>query len=102
MTGITDVKKITTAASDLGAKLYRIWVPAQRVLTFSPADDMIAPESNLSVSIDKGSISIAYGSRFLSKISIRGIKQYPFEEDIYPQPEDLLSSLSLAINEFSI
>ncbi|MFZ2198072.1 MAG: PilN domain-containing protein [Thermodesulfovibrionales bacterium] len=102
MTGFTDVKKITTAASDLGAKLYRIWVPIQRVLTFSPADDMIAPESNLSVSIDKGSISIAYGSRFLSKINIRGIKQYSFEEDIYPQPEDLLSSLSLAINEFSI
>lgn len=102
MTGVTDVKKITTAASDLGAKLYRIWGPIRRVLTFSPADDMIAPESNLSVSIDKGNISIAYGSRFLSKISIKGLKQYAFEEDIYPQPEDLLSSLSLAVNEFSI
>jgi len=102
MTGITDVKKITAAASDLGGKLYRIWGPIQRVLTFSPADEMIAPENNLSVSIDKGNISIAYGSRFLSKISIGGMKQYSFEEDIYPQPEDLLSSLSLAVNEFSI
>lgn len=102
MTGITDVKKMTAAASALGAKLYTIWVPIQRVLTFSPADDMIAPKKNLSVSIDKGNISIAYGSRFLSKISIRGIKQYSFEEDIYPQPEDLLSSLSLAVNEFNI
>ena len=99
MNGITDVKKMTTAASDLGAKLYRIWVPIRRVLTFSPADNMIAPKKNLSVSIDKGNISIAYGSRFLSKISIKGIKQYTFEEDKYPQPEDLLSSLSLAINE---
>lgn len=102
MTGIMDVKKITAAASDLGAKLHTIWVPIQRVLTFSPADDMIAPKKNLSVSIDKGNISIAYGSRFLSKISISGIKQYSFEEDFYPQPEDLLSSLSLAVNEFNI
>ncbi len=101
MTGITDVKKMTAAVSDLGAKLYSIWVPIRRVLTFSPADDMIAPKNNLSVSIDKGNISIASGSRFLSKISITGIKQYSFEEDIYPQPEDLLSSLSLAVNEFN-
>ena len=101
MTGMTNVKKMTAAASDLGAKLNRIWVPIRRVLTFSPADDMIAPKKNLSVSIDKGNISIAYGSRFLSKISIKGIKQYSFEEDRYPQPEDLLSSLSLAVNEFN-
>src|SRR3990172_9570481 len=101
MTGRTDVKKMLTAASGLGAKLNRIWAPIRRVLTFSPADDMIAPQKNLSASIDKGNISIAYGSRFLSKISLKGIKQYSFEEDRYPQPEDLLSSLSLAVNDFN-
>ena len=101
MTGITDIKKMTTAASGLGAKLSRIWIPIRRVLIFSPADDMIAPKKNLSASLDKGNISIAYGSRFLSKISIKGVKQYSFEEDRYPQPEDLLSSLSLAVNEFN-
>jgi len=101
MTGMTNVKKMTSAASDLGAKFNRIWVPIRRVLTFSPAGDIIAPQKNLSASIDKGNISIAYGSRFLSKISIKGIKQYSFEEDRYPQPEDLLSSLSFAVNDFS-
>jgi len=42
MNGITDMKKMTSAASDLGAKLKRVWNPIQRILTFSPADDMIA------------------------------------------------------------
>jgi len=102
MNGITDMKKMTSAASDLGAKLKKVWNPIQRILTFSPADDLIAPKKNLSASIDKGNISLAYGSRFLSRISIKGIKEYSFEEDKYPQPEDLLSSLSLAINEFNI
>ncbi len=101
MTDMANVKKMTAVASTLGAKLYRIWVPIQRVLTFSPADNMVAPRKNLSASIDKGKIAIAYGSRFLSKISIKGIRQYSFEEERYPQPEDLLSSLSLAVNDFN-
>lgn len=101
MTGTVNIKKITSAASDIGAKLGTIWTPIQRVLTFSPADDMIASQKNLSVSIDKGNISVAYGARFLSKINITGLKEYSFEEERYPQPEDLLSSLSLAVNEFN-
>ena len=101
MTGITNLKKMTSVASDIGAKLGRVWAPIQRVLTFSPADDMIASQKNLSASIDKGNISIAYGSRFLSRINITGLREYSFEEDKYPQPEDLLSSLSLAVSEFN-
>ena len=101
MTVLANVKNIASVASTLGAKIKRIWVPILRVLTFSPADDMIARKNNLSAAMDIGSISVAYGSRFLSKISIKGIKQYSFEEGRYPQPDDLLSSLSLAVNDFN-
>ena len=101
MTDLTTFRKIPSAISDLGAAINRIWPLVRRVLTFSLADDLIAPQKNLSASIDLGKVSLAYGSRFLSRITIKGTKEYAFEDDKYPQPEDLLSSLSLTCNEFS-
>jgi hypothetical protein len=74
MTGMTYVKKITSVASDLGTTVNRVWPPIHRVLTFSLADDMISPRKSLSASIERGNVSIAYGSRLLSRIRIRGIK----------------------------
>lgn len=96
MTDTANVK--TSAVSNMGAKLNRVWTavsPVGKILMFSPADDMVALQKNLSIALDKGNISLAYGSRFLSRISITGTKQYSVEENRYPQPEDLLSSLSL-------
>jgi len=94
------IREILLAAPNQRAQLFRIWDTFLKALTFSPADDRIFPRKNISVAIHRGNVSLAYGSRFLSRISIKGVKQYPFEEDRYPQPEDLLSSL-LLVNEFN-
>ncbi len=75
--GPAKINKMTSYAAGLGAGLATTWENIWRVLSFSPADDIIAPKENLSVSIEKGNISVAYGSRFLSMIRIRGIKKYP-------------------------
>jgi len=93
------VKKLTTFASTSSVVMRRIWRPLGNVLTFSPADDRISPAKNLSISIEKGAFSVAYGSRVLSRIKIKWFKEYPFEEDKYPQPETLASSLALAISD---
>jgi len=45
-------------------------------------------------------MSVAYGSRFLSKVRIKGVRRYDFEEGKYPPPEGVASSLSLAISDF--
>lgn len=100
MTEAIAIKKLISAVSDTGKKLQRLWMPIWRVLSFSPADDRISPKKNLSVAIQKGSLSIAYGMRFLSRITIRGVREYFFEEGRYPQPRDLVSSLALAASEF--
>lgn len=101
MTETTDMRKIPFSASSLGMVLHRMWEPVRGVLTFSLADEALAPQKNLSVSIDRGSISFAYGSRFLSRITFGWVKEYSFDDNTYPQPEDLLSSLSLACSEFN-
>jgi general secretion pathway protein L len=99
MTGTIVLKKITTFASASAAFLNRIWKPVWRVLTFSPSDDIISAKKALCVSLEKGRVSVVSGSRFLSKIKIKGSRSYTFEEDRYPQPENLASSVALAMND---
>ncbi|MDH5202042.1 MAG: PilN domain-containing protein [Nitrospirota bacterium] len=102
MTRTIAIKKIVSIASDSAIKLKEMWPPVQRVLTFSIADDIIAPKKNLCISIEKGSLSIAYGSRFLSRIKIRKSRNYPLDQERYPQPEGLVSSVALAMRDFGI
>jgi len=99
MTGTIVIKKLTTLASTSSTFLRRIGRPVWRVLTFSPSDNIISPKKALCVSIEKGALSVVLGSRFLSKIKIKGSRRYSFEEDRYPQPEGLASSVALAIND---
>ena len=100
MNGTAVIRKLTTFASSSAAVLEKIGRPFWNILNFSLADDIIYPAKNLTVSIEKGSLSVAYGSRFLSRIKIREVREYSFEEGKYPQPEVLASSLALAINDF--
>ncbi len=67
-----------------------------RLLFLSPADDRISFKKILCLSIEKGRVSVAFGSRFLSRITMKEWKEYPFPEADYPSPEFLTSSLNLA------
>jgi len=99
MTGTIVIKKLTTFISNSAAALEKLRRPLWRILTFSPADDIISPKKSLCVSIEKGSLSIAFGSRFLSKINVKGARRFSFEKDRYPSPENLASSVAVAIND---
>ncbi|MBN1547723.1 MAG: PilN domain-containing protein [Syntrophaceae bacterium] len=71
----------------------------RKILFTSLADDRIAPANCLCVHLTKGMISLAYGTRFLSRITIRATRSYPQEEADYPAPEDLASIVHLAAIE---
>ncbi len=94
------LRKFTTLANSSSIVMKRILNPLWKILSFSPADDSIYPAKNVSVAIGKGSVSIALGSRILSRITLKGFKEYAFDEGKYPLPEALASSLSLTVNEF--
>ncbi len=70
-----------------------------KILTFSLADDRIASGSCLAVLPERGRTTVAYGTRFFGRMSIRGIRQYPSEEGKYPTPENLASAVELAVND---
>lgn len=99
MTAKFDIKKITSITSTSTSKLKGVAGPLWKVLTFSPADDTISQKNRVAVSLEKGLLSVSYGSRFLSRLRVRGIRTYAFEEGKYPPPEGVATSLSLAINE---
>lgn len=101
MTGIVSFEKLTSVLSGSTARVKSLWEPLHKVLTFSLADEAIYPAKNVSVSIDKGRVSVAYGARALSRIRIRGAQTYPLN-DKYPTPESLASSVSLALSNLHV
>ncbi|RJQ56853.1 MAG: hypothetical protein C4526_00725 [Nitrospiraceae bacterium] len=96
MTGAAVVKKITSAASISVAGLGEILHPVWKLLTYS-ADNFAFPEYSFCICIEKGALSAAYGSRFLSLVKIKGTKEYQYEG--YPQPAETASSAVLAVSE---
>lgn len=99
MNGTAVINKLSLWASSSSSFLKSITDPFIRLLTFSLADDSIYPAKTISVSLDKDSLSVVYGSRLFSRMKIQGIREYPFEGR-YPQPEVFASSLALAISDF--
>jgi len=94
------LKKLTSAAAQTASGLKNLLKPARRILMFSLADEAIAPQRNLSVSLEKGGLSVVFGSRFLSRVRVKGMKTYSFDASGYPQPAEVSSSLALAADQF--
>jgi Tfp pilus assembly protein PilN len=96
MTGAIAVKKIASAAFTSVLKLGEFLQPLCRTLTRS-ADSVFLPKNFFCISLDKGGLSAAYGSKFLSLIRIKGTKRYQYGG--YPQTEEAASSAILAVSE---
>jgi len=97
--GQQSVSKLDTLTADAAVRFARVAAPAKRVLFFSPADDLVYPRKNLTAAIDRGSVSVAFGSRILSRMTVRGVHEYLSDESRYPQPDELVSSVALAMND---
>ncbi len=96
---MTAVSRMSALTAGVALRLSALTAPVRRLLLFSPADDLVWPLTNVTVALDKGSVSAAYGSKIFSMISIRGVREYPSDAARYPQPEELASSASMAVNE---
>jgi len=85
--------------SELAAKVERWWKPVRTVLTFSLMEGILLPKKSLAVSIERGSLWVLLGSRFLSKIKISDSRKYLFEDGKYPGPASIASTLGHALRE---
>lgn len=94
--GLDEVRQILSVSRE---KTRALWNPLWEKLTYNLAEGVIAPVRVLSVSIEKGGVSIVYASRFMSRIRIQGSRYYSVEEGKYLQPERLAKTLSLSLDE---
>jgi general secretion pathway protein L len=93
------VEKLQNIFADSRTKVQNLWEPFWKKLTYNLADGILSPLKVLSVSLEKGGLAVLYGSRFMSKIKIRGSRYYAVEEGKYLQPERFAKTVSLAIDE---
>jgi Tfp pilus assembly protein PilN len=100
MTTSAAIERLSAWASASSARLRRMGKPAWKILTLSLGDDEISWKRTVAVSLEKGGLSIADGQRFLSRIRIRGLRNYPVEEGKYATPENVANSVSLALGVF--
>ncbi len=99
MNGAIVIDKLTTFAASSATALRKLSDPLWKTLTFSLADDSVYPAKAVCAAIEKGGLSVAYGSTFLSRTIIKGARDYPLEAGKFPQPDVFASSLSLAVND---
>lgn len=93
------LRKMSTLASESALRVRSLLTPLWRVLTLSLADESVSPKKSLCASIEREGLSIAYGSRFLSRLSVKQVRRYPMELWAYPEAEDVASTVSLAVND---
>ncbi|MBF0559068.1 MAG: pilus assembly protein PilM [Nitrospirae bacterium] len=95
--------KITSLVLDAAWRAGKIARPLTNILLFSAADEHVSFKKEFCLSLEKGGVSFAYGTRFLSSISIKETKHYPVaEHGDYPQPKEVASLVMLAIKEMGI
>jgi Tfp pilus assembly protein PilN len=70
-----------------------------RLLTFSLADESVSPRRDIVVSVHAGGMSMAYGSRFLSRIKIEQYRECALAEGKYPPPDILAAHASSFVGE---
>lgn len=99
MEGTVVISRMGAAAAALAARLKAAAGPVWEVLSFSPAHEAVASASCLCLEIGKGSITAVAASRFLSRYRLRGSKRYTFAADTYPTPEEVASTVALAVRD---
>ena len=93
------IPKVTAWAATPLAKASQKANSLWRILTLSAADDSISRKRSIAICIEKGRVTIADGQRFLSRIRIQAIRQYPCDKDKYASPESLAETISLALKD---
>lgn len=96
------IAELINPAAAVAVLLRKSWKAIYKILRFSPADNIIYPAKCIGISIDKGFISIAYGTRFFGKITIKKTKKYDLPHGEFPKPAELTAAIAETLREFGI
>ncbi|PKN35744.1 MAG: hypothetical protein CVU61_02670 [Deltaproteobacteria bacterium HGW-Deltaproteobacteria-19] len=93
--------KLSPAWSMITSRTVLLYNWIWKVLHFNITDAFLIPVKSICISIEKGSISIVNGSRFLSVYTVKHFTKYPVEEDRYPRPDEIVDAVQANARELS-
>jgi Tfp pilus assembly protein PilN len=100
--GLESLKPLQEKAEALGLRVRGFLRPFEKILFVSLLDGVLVPRKGISVTVARGRLSILGGSRFLARIRAGEEKVYTFEDGRMVQPENVASTVTLAMEELKI
>ncbi len=91
--------KLVPAWSMISNRIVLLFNWMWRVLRFNITDAFLIPDKTLCISIEKGSISIVHGSRFLSVYTVKHYKKYAVDKDRYPRPDEIVDAIQSYVSK---
>ena len=99
---IRAIKRFGDTAAGIAETIKRLSSPVVKVLTFSPASDVIARASALCAQVSKGRLDVIYAVRSLSKYRVKAHKSYRFSEESLPSSSEVASTLAVAMKDLGV
>lgn len=97
--GILKTERLFSQFASYSEGLVRLFDRLLGILTASPFDEGLSYKKSVVLSIERGVISVACGSRLLSRLKVKAIRSFKYEDSRFPSPEELASAASLFLGE---
>ncbi len=94
--------RLSVSLPPLAGRLTSAVDTLRKILFFSLADDRVTYRKGLAVSFEKGLITVCAGSRLLSSITIRQVKDFPSDPAAFPDPDTFAATVQMAATEMKL
>lgn len=97
--GILKIEKIISQLGSISEIIERLLSRSLRVLTYSPVSS-ISHKKVFAFSVEKGSVSVAYGSSLLSRVRVKGIRSFIYDNR-FPSPEEVAAAAMAVLGPYA-
>lgn len=96
---ILKISRFISRFSNITERFIRLLNRFLSVLTFSPSEAM-AHKKVVTLSIERGSVNVAYGSSIFSRIKVKALRSFNYDDDRFPTPEELAVAATMVSDQF--
>lgn len=97
---ILKINRIISRVENVSEWFARLLGRFLKVLTFSPFEEDLLYRKSLTLSLEKGSVSLAYGSSLLSNVKVRMMRSFNYDEGRFPYPDEVANAATSALGQF--
>lgn len=94
---ILKINRIISWFGNISEALVRLLGRFLKVLTFSPFEEGFSLRKALTLSIERGSVSVAYGASLFSKLRVGALRYFNYDEERFPSPDELATAASIVL-----